>query len=431
MRQSLAIAFSLIKIKRLFCSLILIPLALSLVVVAIQVVTSTLIIQVTNKTSGKVDTSVEEGVSFLRSIATGSDKPLPEALICRWRMETDDLRQSVEVPPNAQCEPDRLDAAIKVSNPDSFDPKEYILLLNGVVQRIHLCKTCQPDLLFIPEKNERRVEIRSIWAALLVRLITQNDSITEAFATVRKTNFETSEAMGKRYFIAPGFRSPINLTDMRSSLLLIFNFSSLIVVSLWLALKAHRRILDYFSHNGALLPMVAATGKENFYGALWIITCIRVSAFLISALPLTIYSLHEYMIDQATIDILGGAPANALVWGATLIASLSLATLIASIADLKHRSHLLVFTYRFLPLILAFIGAFFWAITFLVDTDFSSILRAVICAVPVIGMVPMFISLVFQPHLIALLLHGILSAALIVYLMRLNSQWFGAHLEEV
>jgi len=327
--------------------------------------------------------------------------------------------------------PDRLDVGIRVSDPAQFDVSEYQKLLRGNVQRIHLCKNCAPDLLFFPEGKKPYIEMHGIWSVLLLRLITHNEDVTDALKNVRQTNNQVDTLLGKKFFVAPGFKSPINIGEVRSTLLLVFNFSSLVVVALWLALKAHRKVLDYFAHNGALLPMVAANGKDNFYGAIWSITLIRVFAFLFAAIPLTILSIHEYLFDDSSQALLRSDWGSTILWACSLIVSLSLATLIASIADLKHRSHFTMVIYRFLPIFLAFFGALVWTFTFIFEGSLSPIIRTAICAFPVIGMVPLFVSIILQPHIIALALHLTLSVLLITYLMKGNARWFAAHLEEI
>ena len=404
---------------------------MSIVVVAFQVFTSSLVVHLAQKREGRTSDSPEPAANFLRSITLGQEKPLADPLICRWSYSTDSDGDYSEAPPSADCVPDRLDAAIRTNDAATFDISKHLPLLRGNVLRIHLCKTCSPDLIFFPEETIPRVEMHGIWSVFLTRLILQTETITDAYKNVRRTNDRINNTVGKKFFVAPGFKSAINLSDIQSTLLLVFNFASLIVVALWLALKAHRKVLDYFARNGALLPMVAANGKNNFYGAIWAITFVRVFAFLFAAIPLTIFAIHEYIFDSSSVQILSGNMSGSILWACSLIVSLSLATLIASIADLKHRSHITMVIYRFLPILLASLGAVLWAATFIFEGGLSPFLRIIICALPVIGMVPLFVSIVFQPHVVALVCHLLLSAGLIMYLMKENARWFAAHLEEI
>lgn len=431
MKKGFAIAFSLLRIRRLFFSLILLPLAMSFFVVVIQVFASSTVVQLAEKAEAKRGGTSDEAMNFLRSVTLGQPQPLGEPRICRWVESKEPDGSTIELPPNSECSPDRLDAAVRVSDPANFDVTAVHDILKGSFPRIHVCRTCSPDFILFPEQKTPRLEMHGVWSMLLGTLIARNDTVTEAINNVRATNDRVHTIIGKKYFMAPGYRAPVNLSDMRSTLLLVFNFSLLVIVALWLALKAHRKVLDYFSHNGALLPMVAANGKDNFYGAIWMITLIRVFAFLFSAIPLTILSIHELIFDQTTLEIIGKNWAIAALWAGSLVVSLSLATLIASIADLKHRSHMIMIAYRFLPICAAFFGALLWCATFVLEGSWSPLVRSLICALPVVGMAPLFISLIFQPQTIVLFLNFVLSIALIAYLMRDNARWFAAHLEEI
>lgn len=430
MRKGILIALSLLRIRRLFLTLILFPLLLSLVIVALQSLASTAVISALDKKEGKIENPTESPDALLRPILFGKELPPEKPLICRWQKSSDETDRG-DYPPSEACDPDRMDAALIVSDPETFDPKEYVTLLAGNVSRIHLCKTCAPDLIFYPEAEPRKMEMRSIWASLILHLTTRNESVLSAYKSVRDSTKNVSDVVGTKYLSLAGFQQAINLSDVRSPLLFIFNFAALIVVALWLALKAHRRILDYFSQNGALLPMVAANGKQSFYLALWLITLARVAAFLFSAIPLTLFSIHEFILTDNTVSILTSSPLAAFSWGIALIVSLTLATLIASIADLHHRTNLLSICYRFLPLLIAGIGAFIWSATFLFDSTLALNIRDLVCAVPILGMAPIFLSLIFQSSPIALIIHALGSLVLIVILMRSNATWFGAHLEEI
>ncbi len=420
----------MLRIRRLFLTLILFPLLLSLIIVVIQSLASSAIITALDKKEGKVDTEGESPSDILRPILFGAEKIPLTPLVCRWQ-ETNVGHIINEAPPSDACAPDRLDAALIVSSPATYDPGEYVKLLAGNAFRVHLCKSCTPDLIFYPEHAPRKMELRSIWAALVLHLTTRNESVLNAYKSVRQSTQNVSDVVGTTYLSLIGFQKPINLSDVRSPLLFIFNFAALIVVALWLALKAHRRILDYFSQNGALLPMVAANGKENFYLALWLITLTRVAAFLFSAIPLALFSIHELILTDNTVSILRFKPFTTISWALALISSLSLATLVASIADLHHRTNMLAICYRFLPLLIAFIGAVCWSATFLFDSAVASSIRNIICAIPILGMAPIFLSLIFQSSIIALLFHALGSIIIIVLMMRANSAWFGAHLEEI
>lgn len=205
----------------------------------------------------------------------------------------------------------------------------------------------------------------------------------------------------------------------------------LVVVGLWLALRSHRKVLDYFARNGALLPMVSACGKSSFYSALWLITLLRVGAFLLTAVPLSIAFFVNHFRDEQLENLMGPQGLEFVLWILALTASLSLAAVTASIAELKHRQHLLNILLKYVPTALAFLGAAFWGLSLLLEGAFIQFVRDTIATLPVIGMVPIILAPVFKPHLNVLALHTIIAAGVIVLVLKSNARWFAAHLEEL
>ena len=65
--------------------------------------------------------------------------------------------------------------------------------------------------------------------------------------------------------------------------------------------------------------------------------------------------------------------------------TLGLATLIASIAELKHRHCLLSFTYKYIPLGIAFFGALIWGFSFLFEGSTASVIRSITSSFEAVG----------------------------------------------
>jgi hypothetical protein len=190
-------------------------------------------------------------------------------------------------------------------------------------------------------------------------------------------------------------------------------------------------VLDYFARNGALLPMVAATGKHSFYDAIWLLTVFRVGAFLLAAVPATLLVFTGLTEDQPIPSFFGEDRLFPYAWMVAIGLSFALATLIASIADLKHRHHFLSFLYLYLPIAVCAISAVGWGLTFLVDSPAFGYVRNIAAALPIVGMAPVLVSPLFQPSIWVLVAHALLTLGLIWLFLKRNAHWFAAHLEEL
>lgn len=109
----------------------------------------------------------------------------------------------------------------------------------------------------------------------------------------------------------------------------------------------------------------------------------------------------------------------------------SLAATIASISELRNRYSPLSFIYKYIPLVFCAIGAMVWGITLLESSPEAVSLRDTIAALPLVGMVPVLLAPIFVPSDNVLVLQSILSVAALVFAVRANTRWFGAHLEEL
>jgi hypothetical protein len=429
------LAFSLIRVPRLFASLFLIPLIFGLLIVAAQLLVTAMFLKAAAQTTKAVEEHVEtrKGVhGTARKLLFGTREMLPPAKICRWKIITDKNGKPLyEEAPSPDCAPKRLDVAVRTKNPETFDVSPYQKLFNGNAEAIHVCRACQPDVLIIKEGDSLRTYGKSVWALLLLQLSMTSETMDQHVIEFAKDKDRISNLIGPIYFSAYGFRKSFGITTMNVQVAAVLNVASLVVISLWLALKAHRKVLDYFARNGALLPMVAATGKQSFYSALWILTILRVGAFLVAAIPATLIVFSDMLEDETNNTFFGDEWFFPYLWIVAIGLSFALTTLIASISDLKQRHTLMSFFYLYAPMLICGVGTIAWGASFLADSELFGTLRNAATALPILGITPIILSPLFQPSLWVIVTHAILTFVLIYIFLKRNARWFAAHLEEL
>ena len=427
------LAFALTCIPRLFATLFLIPIILSLLLVYAQLIATGLVVRSLSQDQKSLESGAKQlrSQSMARQLVYGDSKELPPLRICRWIDVTAADGTVFEKPPVPECAPDKLDAALRVVDPEHFAVAPYQEMFSGNVERLHVCRTCQPHVVIGIGPEGNTTQVYSVWGLLILSLVQFNDAVSEKYAKVFEGFDQVQDQLGHIKFFSAGFLNPIDIRGMKVSLVVVFNIALLIVMAMWLALRAHRKVLDYFARSGALLPMVAATGNNVFYGAIWILTGMRVLSFLAAAIPVTLFGLQEILTtDQVEGLFLGGLGAVAL-WLGTLIAGLALAALISSIAELKHRHSLLSFFYRYVPIVVCSLGMVVWSASFLSDAEVAGIIRNCIAVVPIVGMGPVLLAPVFEPPRSILLVHAILAFGMLYICLRHNARWFAAHLEDL
>ncbi|RME61565.1 MAG: hypothetical protein D6780_01400 [Candidatus Dadabacteria bacterium] len=435
-KESFKLAVSFALIPRLFFNFFFFPLLLSfLVIIAQLVITSIFVEAYQSKKDPSLKSSGNKAtLSFLRKTLLGRDKPFDAPILCYWNVDNNKHSHSFrELPPaKKECEPNRLDVAIRTKDFNNPLIKDYIKLFTGVTERIHICRSCSPDIVIDLTGKKSITRISSVYGLGILVLALDNLDIQEKIRKIKEEAKRQREKIGEVLFYTRGFKAPFNLSVAHRSLGLIVSVAFLVVVLLWLALKSHRKILDYFSKNGALLPMVAAIGKDSFYLSIWALTLFRVIAFFIGAAVIFLITLKsKVLFSQSLVATkLNLSFTEMLCWFTALITSFCLATIIGSIADLKSRSSLFGFLYRYFPIVVAMIGGGFWALSFLLLGDMD-LYRGIITALPIFGIVPVLLSPVFYPSTSYLILHSSLSLLLIAYFLKKNAEWFGTHLDQV
>jgi hypothetical protein len=425
-RSALHLSFCLIRIPHLALSLFVFPLLIGLAVVWVQLVITGVVLKQGDPTA-KVLTPDGEVVgrqdfNLMRYVLFGAPGKRAPLMVCRWVVDA----AGAEVPPGIECAPDRLDVALQVTDPATFDPTVYGELFEGEIDRLHLCTSCHPDLVIrIDSQGEVLTESRSLFGLGVVSL--------PFFKNQNKINQDVSSTLGRfgemRLFM-PDVRDGIAISRLEASLPFVMNVSVLVLSALWLSVRAHRKVLDYFTRNDVLLPMVAACGKGRFYAALWILTLARVGCFLGASVPLVFFGLQEV----AGKDVFRSfeVPAHEqLIWIASLVSSFALAAIIASIAELKHRHTFFSIAYKIMPLLVALVGTALWGLSLLSESGAAGVARMTFAAIPVVGVAPLMFGPILKLPIVVLCSHLLAATLLMVVLLRRNARWFAAHLEEV
>ena len=267
--------------------------------------------------------------------------------------------------------------------------------------------------------------------AVLLETRNHNHSLLSKLFAVASESDEVSELIGEVIVFPSGISKGINLYTLEDDLVIVMNIAMYLVVALWLALRSHRRVLDYFSKSGSLQPLVAACGKGEFYGAIWVITLSRVMLFLGSTLPISAIMFFSMQKSGNLHTSISLSYDSLILWFLCLFASLSLVTIVGSISELKQRHGIAYFAYKVLPIACSLFGAVFWTLSLFSSDDVIISLRSLIISCPVFGLLPIIGSPIVGVSNNLIVFHTWLSAILIILILASNSRWFAAHLEEL
>ena len=420
--NAILLAFSLIRVPRLFVSLLLWPLIVGLSIAILQAISSSAYFGVVNETSEQAanrNDSDSPGDKWLRLQLFDSPNRLEKLSVCIW-----DGRH--------KCQIKAHDVAVRTEDPKNFGASDYVKFFQGSTRTLHICKDCSADVVITAKAGDTRSDIHNL-AGLGILMLTDSSSSVEAgkhFVEARRTWEHLRDISGTVYLHPSGLDQPINMTQATKIMLLIMNAALITVICLWLSLRGHRKVLDYFSSNGALLPLVAACGKSTFYNALWIITLLRVTLFLIASLPATIL-VYSQAVPEDTLKVFIRSTPDFILWLAALISSLCCLALIASIAELKQRHSWVSLLYRYLPLACCILGSLVWFYSMFSSSPYSKDVQTLISCLPIIGISPVLTSPLFNLDSTIVAAHSLLATCLIIVLLRVNSKWFAAHLEEI
>jgi len=427
MSSALHVAWSLVRIRHLAVSIFLFPLTISVVMVLSQLMITGMFLRSIGPGHDDLASPPQSESNLVRLILYGSERERPPIRVCRWVVAEESPHE--EVPPNELCRPDRLDVAVHVQDPANAPVEEYTRLFGGQIDRLHVCRKCSPDVVIKRENSGKNIShATSVYGlAVLSLAYKMKGSIREDRDEYLKM---LSGSLGGISLHLPESKAEIALSKSNGAIPFTVNVIPIVVIALWLSLRAHRKVLDYFARNDVLLPLVAATGKRPFYGALWLLAVFRVACFLAAAIPIMYFGLR----DIGGKNVFRETSANmgeTLLWIVALIMAVSLTTIISSIADLKHRQAVVNILYRYIPMALAVLGGIFWLATFLVPSHTAGFVRLSLTAVPILGLAPLFFAPITRPEVWVIVIHAVGSGLLVKIILRGNARWFAAHLEEV
>jgi hypothetical protein len=422
------IAFAFIKIPRLFIALLFWPMIIGILIAIIQAMATSIYVNLSSETVEQYQNRVLSDsyeTNWVREKLFHTRKDLPPLRICIWKNKVHE--------PGCDIEP--YDIVMRNENPTEVEITNLKNFYSGSTRKVHFCKDCSSEIIMTPAKGKNEEVTTRIFGFSAIGVYFLTDHAKRNLANVHyieaKETIEVfKDSIGTIYLHPPGLKYPINVTHGTKIMILIINAALIAIITLWLTLKGHRKVLDYFSKNGALLPLVAACGKERFYASLWIMTILRVGFFLLTVLPATII-LYLYSVPEETHAIFFKSPAEFSIYLFGLISGLSCIGIIGSIAELKQRHSLVSFSYKYLPIILCLTGTGIWLLCIFIPGDTAKIVRSFISAIPVLGITPVLVSPLITLEQTILSIHSILSSLLVLILFRYNASWFAAHIEEL
>lgn len=420
---ALRLAYALARIPRLFCSFLLFPLLVGLGLALFQLVLTSLYLTVLGRSSdaleGELSHRREQGKGVL--LRLGVTEPFTSTTLCRWQAE--------RPPPGCDLRP--FDVAVQVSGATEGEVAAVVALFDGLTPRIHLCEACRAEVTVHAGANAR-TEVYDVWSLpLLTMVASDSPELRSRVVEVVRAAEGVRDLLGETELVLRGFIAPVSISRLKAIFALIFSVASSLVIGLALALRAHRRILDYFARNDVLLPLVAACGKRTFYGALWWLTLFRVGAYFVAVVPASVLVFIELVSPETQAAFVGGELLSLGLWLGALLSGMSLLVVVASIGELRHRRTFTSLLYRFGPLLVCGLGGLLWGLTLLVPSEFMLNARQVLAGTPILGLVPVLIAPAFRPPHGTLVFHALAASVLILGVLRLNTRWFAAHLEEV
>ncbi len=419
------VALAFVRIPRLCLSLLLGPLIIGIGLVGFQLVLTSAYFKLMDRSAEDLeqDLSNRKHSQWLLEFLYGSSDSLPPIAVCRWESES---------PPSPDCSIQSFDVALQVSDPLTYDPVRYVQHFEGASRRLHVCRNCQADVTIAVAGDDSVTQLRGFMAlGVAILAETFDRDISEQLVALKKASEGIETLYGVVLMRLGGVPSAINVTETEKAMVVIMNVGLFLVIALWLGLRAHRRVLDYFSRNGALLPLVAGIGKDSFYLAIWLITLLRVSAFLIACLPTTLYVLITAIRGGSAPSLAEMPLVTVALWLTAVVFSLVALTILVGVSELQHREVWVSWGYKYLPLVLCALGTLVWLWSILTSAHVAHDMQRFIGALPIVGLVPVLLTPIISVEPLVLTFHIAMSVALIVVCIRRNARWFAAHLEEV
>jgi hypothetical protein len=420
--KSLHLAISLLRVKRLFFSLFLGPVLLGLIIVLIQTAGTVALINLSQEDSEKFGTRMSSSTEsdFLRGFVFGDGMIPAKPRIC----------SPTDLSPD--CFLESYDIVVRNEFNHPVDNEEFQEVFRGAAQRVHFCLDCQSDFVLSIGESKTETKIFSL-TGMAVLLLADNRRLLELrqhLADARTEKDRADQVQGRIVFHPPGLANPLAFSEAQTILVVILNVCLTIAIVLWLAIKAHRRVLDYFAKNDVLLPLVASCGKKVVYDALWMLSFARVLVFVLSAfLPFVI--VLSKINNLAFSTSLGDTKYFLILWIVAVLFSLGCFGTIVSMSELKQRYPIASALYKIVPIAGCFAGLILWIVAILNGGSEWNIVSSVISVVPIVGLTPTLVAPLSVISPITLVLHILLCGILAVYSLKRSSNWFASHLEEI
>ena len=423
--KAIKLAFSLLMIPQLALRLIAMPIAIAATALFFQL----WLMSLTPRSSGE---RVEIGeINFPRQIAYGASELRPKILSCKW-LTKGPAASAIEFPPGYACTVAAHDVAFigyETANGSKFAKQQQDLLerLDGFFEKAHFCKSsCAEGAGLVVSFTDKEPELSVNGFSNLLLL---DDAVGPRLNnTDARTQFIFP---GRKNLTLAGLDAPILLSGLQRQISKILGAIMLIICSVWLCLRAHKRVLDYFASSGSLLPLAASAGPRTLYSALWIVSLIRLLAFLAVSVPGFMALKASQLSIPTTLpeNLASHEFAISFPWIFAVTASLVLTTLCASVADLKSRK-LSSVLWRVVPLLLVGLGFLIWSYSLVAATPELVTVRHILVALPLLGLMPLIAAAVVQPPLSVIIIHALLASGLVFIVARKNARWFASHLED-
>ena len=151
------LALSLIRVPKLFITLLLWPLVIGVGLAATQVVFTASFVQLLDEDTTKFQERInrpDPEDAWLRSHIYGRTEPFPALKVCRWKLEQSTGTQ-LEVPPEDGCAITPNEVAIHVEDPEAFNSSLYEQFFTGTIAKLHICRNCKTDVILSLANNSR------------------------------------------------------------------------------------------------------------------------------------------------------------------------------------------------------------------------------------------------------------------------------------
>ncbi len=428
--RSLTIALTFLKDPRLFCQLLLWPLLLGVGLAAGPILISAAYLHLLEETPEQFRERVEvkdTTLVWIQRMLYGKQRLPAVPQVCQWIGVA-----GVERAPTSDCPLEPLDVVIHAKNGTAKNIDSFISYFSGATPRIHICETCNSELVIDFPNGVTTSQVQSLRAMGVVMLAqdNRNTDINSFIMQAKERSQQLEDLTGTVLLKADGMLNSMDLTHATTIMVLIINTCMLIVGSLWLILKGYRKVFRCFAENNALLPLVAVCGKWEFYLSIWIIALLRVALFLGIAIPIA-YVAYTAAVTDETRNLFLPEKGALLSWLFATASSLALVTVIASLSELFRRHSMISFLYSYVPMVLILVSTGLWFYSLFSGDNSLSALQNGLTFLPIVGLSPVILTPILPQSTFSLICHGATACALVLILLKHHAIWFAAHLEEL